>query len=33
MRFSELRAEDLNKVDLFYTSPMNSPYDPIHISA
>lgn len=31
--FSELRVEDLNDVDLSYTPPLSSPYDPIQMSA
>ena len=31
--FCELRVEDLNDVDLSYTPPLSSPYDPIQISA
>jgi len=30
--FCELRVEDLNDVDLYYTPPLSSPYDPIQIS-
>ena len=31
--FSELRVEDLNDIDLSYTPPLSSPYDPIQMSA
>jgi NADPH-dependent 2,4-dienoyl-CoA reductase/sulfur reductase-like enzyme len=31
--FCELRVEDLIDVDLSYTPPLSSPYDPIQISA
>lgn len=31
--FSELRIEDLNDIDLSYTPPLSSPYDPIQMSA
>ena len=31
--FSELRVEGLNDIDLSYTPPLSSPYDPIQMSA
>lgn len=31
--YSDLRIEDLNDIDLSYTPPLSSPWDPIQISA
>jgi hypothetical protein len=31
--FNELRVEDLSDIDLSYTPPLSSPWDPIQMSA